>query len=196
LGDFLIAQKMEKQEILKRCEWDEYDMATLTVFSEMFGRDVEVRLIPGQDTGRDVSATMVAVLNDFLALKKEDLETVKEYLWEDCKDAFANVSYGVDAREGETETEANFREFGIHDKEDAYNQSDFDCVAIDGDDDIFQNRYGMIRFYPVWEQEHGCGIVMQNGKLIARYSNDVYFGRYEEEPQKSQQRYLVPQLTQ
>jgi hypothetical protein len=84
-------------------------------------------------------------------------------------------------REGETETEANFREFGIHNKEDAYDQSHFYHVVISGEDDVLKNRYGLILFYPVWEDEHGCGIVMKNGKLIARYTHDVYFGQYEEE---------------
>jgi hypothetical protein len=30
-------RKMVKQEIMKKCSWDEYDIATLTLFSDMFG---------------------------------------------------------------------------------------------------------------------------------------------------------------
>lgn len=95
-------------------------------------------------------------------------------------ECFEDISYGVNAKEGETESEANHREFSIHNQKDAYAKSYFRQVSIQEESE-FMYRYATIDFGPEWEQEHGCSIIMQNGKLIARYSNDTYFGLYEEE---------------
>lgn len=167
---------MTKQQMLKQCAWDEYDIATLTVYSEML--ETEVKVVLHSESSRNLTDKMVDTLNDFLKLEKDDLSIIKELLWQDCKECFDGISYGVSVKEGETETEANHREFGIYNQEDAYAKSYFDGVSIQEENE-FKNRYATIDSVPVWEQEHGCSIIMKNGQLIAKYSNDPYFGQYE-----------------
>jgi hypothetical protein len=177
---------MTKEEILSQCVWDEYNFATLNVFSRMFNGSVEVRFNPEYDSGRRIDEKMVAALNDFLNLTESDLETVKDYLWQDCQESFASISYGVDVLEGETEAQANHRDFGIHSREDAYAKSDFSRVSIREAPEV-KNNYAAIDFSPDWEREHGCSVIMKNGRLIAKYSNDVYCGQYEDVEESSGQ---------
>jgi hypothetical protein len=170
---------MTKDEILSRCLWDKHDSATLTVYSPMFAREVDICFYPHFDAGRQLNGRMVAALNHFLNLSGSDLETVMELLWVDCQRAFDAISYGVDILPGESETEANHRDFNIHTRDDAYAKSHFRRISIPGDPAL-KNDYAAIEFEPEWDPEHGCSVVMKNGQLIDTYSNDVPFGRYDD----------------
>jgi len=169
-----------RDEVLARCTWDEYNFATLRVPSRLFGREVEVRFDTGDDPERRVTDAMIASLDHVLDLTEADLGTLKNLLWADCKDAFEATSYGVDVLPGETETEANHRDFGIRTPDDAYAQSRLVRVRIKHDPEL-RHRYAALDFESPWDMEHGCSVVMKNGKLIARYSHDVWFGRYEDD---------------
>jgi len=169
---------MSKEELLQACHWDEYNGAKLEVYSEMFGRNIEVRFMPDFDSGRMITDRMVAVMNDFLALTRADLATVKQYLWEDCLRDFEEIDYGVEVADGETHLEANQRDFGIRNAEEAYAKSSLTQLSIPEEPKL-RNRYGAIDFAPEWAG-HGCSIIMKNGRLIAAYSNDWYFDQYED----------------
>ncbi|MFE8595516.1 DUF6985 domain-containing protein [Archangium violaceum] len=173
---------MNKEEILQGCRWDDLGWARIEVYSEMFGRNIEVRLMPDIDSGPRLTDRMVAVLNDFLVLTREDLETVKQYLWEDCLRDFEDIDYGVAVAAGETLSQANQREFGIRNAEEAYARSSLKRLSIP-EEPTLRNRYGAIDFEPEWAG-HGCSIIMKNGQLIASYSNDWYFSKYEDEEPK------------
>jgi hypothetical protein len=168
-----------KDEIQGRCVWDEYGLATLTVYSPMFAREVEVRLRPQFDGGRQIDDRMVAALNAFLNLGPSELETVMDLLWEDCRRAFEDISYGVDILPGESEAEANHREFGIRTREDAFANSRLRRILIPGDPGL-ENDYAAITFEPEWDREHGCSVVVKNGRVIDAYAGDVPFGRYDD----------------
>lgn len=168
---------MTREEIIEICNWDDWNFATITVYSPLFGKEVEVRFMPDFDSGRTITDKMAASLNDFLALTEKELETVKQHLWEDCKQAFEEISYGVELLEGETETEANHRDFEIFNPEDAYRKSFFKRISIPEEPKL-TNHYAVIDFSPEWES-HGCSIIVKNGVIIARYSNDWYLSKYE-----------------
>lgn len=170
---------MTRDELLSTCTWDEDNYATLTVESALFNGPVKVRFMPEYDSGRVITERMVAVLNDFLALSLADLPTVKQLLWADCLDSFGNISYGFRVAPGETELAANQREFGIYSADDAYAQSKLTQLSIP-EEPALCHRYGAIEFEPEWAG-HGCSIIMKDGQLIATYSNDWYFGQYEDD---------------
>lgn len=172
---------MTKEEILNQCSWDSYDMGTLTVYSDFFKKDVEVRLMPDYDDGRTVTNKMVDCLNDFLKLSVEHQPKIEQLLYVHCQMCFENTSYGhVQPQENETETEATKRTFGIYNQEDAYRQANIDSVAINGEHDQYHNRYVEVLFYPTWEDGHGCNIILQNGKPIDWQESVPYIGKYEE----------------
>ncbi|MBO2011605.1 DUF6985 domain-containing protein [Hymenobacter negativus] len=170
---------MTRDELLRHCTWDDYDFANITVESALFGCPVQVRFLPELDSGRIITERMVAVLNDFLALSPDELPTVKQLLWADCLDDFENINYGFGPDTGEPELVVNQREFGIYSADDAYAQSNLTLVSIP-EEPTLRHRYGAIEFEPAWAG-HGCSIIMKDGQLIATYSNDYYFGRYEDD---------------
>lgn len=149
----------------------------------LLGRAVPVCFRPHYDAPpQRLTEQLVAVLNDFLALPPTELATVKHFLWADCLRCFEDIDYGVEARPGETELAANQREFGIYTADDAYAQSHFIRLAIpepEPEEARLRHRYGAIEFEPQWEAEHGCSIIRQDGRLIASYTNDYYFSKYE-----------------
>ena len=159
---------MKRDDVLSRCQWDEYDFAHLPVASDMFGAEVEVVFMPDDTKGRFISDKMLTVLNQFLSLAAANLEQVKELLWIDCQKSFESTSYGAEPHDGQSEAEANQDEFKIHDKEDAFRSCRLERVTIKGDADAFAHSYGFLLFETPWES-HGCGIVMQDGALIDSY---------------------------
>ncbi|GAB3838829.1 DUF6985 domain-containing protein [Hymenobacter jeollabukensis] len=169
---------MTQAEILKHCQWDDLDFATLAVDSALLGQSVTVRFMPAFDSGRVITEQMVAVLNDFLALTPAELPRVKQLLWDDCQSDFDNIDYGVQPGEGEIYQQVNRREFGIYNAEDAYAKSNLQHLSIPEEELGLRHRYGAIDFEPEWAG-HGCSIIMQDGRLIAAYSNDWHFSQYE-----------------
>ena len=170
---------MTHDELLRTCTWDQYDFANITVESALFSGPVRVEFRPDFDSGRVITERMVAVLNDFLALSPDELPSIKQLLWADCQDDFENINYGFGPDTGEPEMVVNQREFGIYSAEDAYAQSNLTCVSIP-EEPRARHRYGSIDFEPAWAS-HGCSIIMKDGQLIAIYSNDWHFSKYEED---------------
>lgn len=163
-------------EILESCTWDRDGIGTVDVHSPMFGRTVTVRLFTHHaDPDRQINDAMKAGLADFLALDASHTERLAELLFADCKDTFEKVSFGVDALEGETEAEANHRDFAILTPADALAKFELQYVHVDGEK--FPNRYFSIVFEAPWgDLEH---IIVRNGRLLTFYEDGVYFGQFE-----------------
>ena len=111
-----------------------------------------MRLYTRYDDAGGVTDKMIACVNDVERLGPEHLSRVKELLFEHCTMCFEATSYGhVFAEEGEDETEATRRTFGIRTPDDAYAQAHFEYVAVDGENDRLKHRYAVLIFYPTWE---------------------------------------------
>jgi hypothetical protein len=156
---------MTQAGILQRCHWDEQDWATITVDSVLFGQPVTVCFMPAYNAGRVITAEMVAVLHDFLALTPAELPAIKQLLWDDCLRDFAKTDYGVDVEPGETDVQANQREFGIHHAEDAYAQCQVKQFSIPQPGPRTSYRLGTIDFEAEWA-ERDCRVLLQDGRLI------------------------------
>ncbi|MEM6629363.1 MAG: hypothetical protein AAF694_06800 [Bacteroidota bacterium] len=174
-------QEMTRERLLKLCNWDDLNFASFVIHSDFFEKEVEIAVRPAYDSRRRITDKMIACVNDFLALSQEHLPKVKELLYAHCELCFETTSYGVDIHEGETEEEATRREFEVHSAADAYRQVQVPKIGIDEKHDRYKNRYVELLFYPPWEQEHGCNIILQNGIPIDWQESMPHMGKYEQE---------------
>lgn len=144
----------------------------MKVHSPFFGKEVEVWLTAHYKALRFIeediiSPTMVDAVNDFLQMSQEDLPLLRRLIYQHCLDACADTSYGFEVQEGETETQANLRAFGVKNEQDAFTQANLSKVYIEDDAlEKRKHRYVRLSFYPPWEQEHGLELILQNGKLL------------------------------
>ena len=168
------------EEVLAGCTWSEGGrIGTVQVYSPMFEKRVTVTFFAdAQGPVGVIDATMKEALADFLALDASQLPRLAELLFADCKDRFESVSFGVDLLEGEDETQANHRKFGVLTPADALAKSELKYVHIEGEK--FPNRYFSIVFEAPWgDLEH---MVYRNGRPLAFYEDGVYFGQFEQGP--------------
>lgn len=105
---------------------------------------------------------------------------MQELLYKHSLECCENISYGVEVLAGETEREANLREFGVEDKLSAFEKANLDHVTIEENLDT-KNRFVRIIFYPEWEAEHGCELILKNGELLDYYGESgAYLGQFED----------------
>ncbi|TPN85310.1 DUF6985 domain-containing protein [Aquimarina algicola] len=168
-----------KEEIQQNCVWDDCDTATLHIYSNYFGKEIEV-IFRSNSKRKIITDKMVACCNDFLALSEEGAIKLKELLYSHCRLCFNTIQYGHIVPKGiETYLEANQRGFHIFNPDTAFDKSNIESVYIDRDHDHYKNRYVEILFYPDWEDEHGCTIILKNGKPIEFEDSMPYIGKYE-----------------
>jgi hypothetical protein len=154
---------MTKEEITNNITWDDYEAGELSVKQNTFGDTYTLYISPIDEQPKTVTDNMVKTINDFLNINQNDLAYIKEYIFWFCNLCCESTSYGiVDVKDGETETEANLRYFGVKNKEDAYAKSKLSEIVIETDEDY---REVILIFYADWEDEHGCEIKIVNGKL-------------------------------
>jgi len=172
---------MTRDEILLNSIWTE---AKLVVHSPFFNQQVRVDLVTSDYVLKHVtsiiSETLVQTLNDFLTLSEQYQPLMKKLIYQHCLSCCNDISYGVDINEGETETEANLREFGVTDETSAFEKANLDHVYIK-EDSFRKNRFVKIVFYPEWEREHGCELILKNGELLDfSGENGMYLGQFDE----------------
>lgn len=160
---------MTREEILQNSLWTE---ARLKVYSDFFGVELWINLVADYKSlrfveGPIISETMTQAVNDLLQWPHSDRNKVAKLLYDHCLRCCEEASYGFEVRGGETETQANLREFGVSSPEDAFREAGLPNISIEDDTkEKRKHRYVTICFYPIWEPEHGCELVLQNGKLL------------------------------
>ncbi|NOK33556.1 hypothetical protein HMI49_10130 [Corallococcus exercitus] len=91
---------------------------------------------------------------------------MKRLLYRHCLACCEDISYGVEPEPGETEAQANLREFGVASEDDALANATFKYASIDdGSDAFLEGRFVRLIFDVPWEGEHGCQFVLRDGKL-------------------------------
>lgn len=106
------------------------------------------------------------------ALSSKDHPRAGELLWEHCKMCFEVTDYGAGSQSNEDY-------FGIHGPEDALREAGKGTIYLSevldgGSHDLFQ-----IDFYPPWEEEHGCSLVVRDGELVATCDPGGWLGEFE-----------------
>ncbi len=162
---------MTRNDILLQSIWTE---GKLHVSSNFFGQTVVLELFPSEHTlshtEHIISEQFVQAVNDFINLSEADKPLMSQLLYKHCVECCENTSYGFDTLPGETETQTNLREFGIHNGHDAFAKANLHHVVIN-EYDLSPNRMVQLVFYPDWEQEHGCVLLLKNGKLLNTYGD-------------------------
>lgn len=154
---------MIKEEILKNCTWDHYDMASLEIEIPILKTKAKVQFIPKSKSGKKITDDMTKALNDVLNLNAIQIIEIKDFLF-----CFFNLccevtSYGfeIDIIEGEALADANKRYFGVKSREDVLIKSKLEQITIEE----YEGRAATLHFYAPWEDEHGCEIVIRNGEV-------------------------------
>lgn len=172
---------MKKEELLEKTTWDEYEIGTCLLFVNCLEKDSPFRFFQDHQPKPDITEKMVETVNDVLALDKSNLETIAEMLWEECLFSFQVSDYGVEPQENESDLDANLREFGISNKQDAYSKSRIEGVLIHQDSDTLKGRYAEIQIDTA--SDNLISVIVKNGKLIDFDNDGVYLGAFEEDEQ-------------
>lgn len=167
---------MTKSEINELVKWDEYGCGHLRLFMPLFAKELQFVLFGNLPTTPAVSDKTAATVNEVLALQPENLDRVKELLWEECNFAFQVADYGVEAEADETPLQAHLREFGISSPDDAYNQSDIQRIHIS---DEFGGRYAELKVNT--GSENLISIIVKNGQIIDFDDDGTYLGWFDED---------------
>lgn len=173
---------MTEKELQKKCIWESNGFGTVKIYSELLENDLNIRLLP--EFSRQINQGMMIALNQFLNLKKTELDNIKQLLWNDCKTTFQETSYGFEndyeLLEEETIVESNHRSFNIYNKEDAFKASKIKTLNIpDSKEMELENNYAVLEFDVAWQSEYGCSIIIKNGALIATNWDTLDLNNYE-----------------
>ncbi len=167
---------MTKAEIAAQTVWNDDDLGKLSLFIPLFNAPVEIVLFPELDQAPEVTDKMTAIVNDLLQINEDQLSRVKDLLWEECQFAFYVADYGVEPLEGESNKDANFREFGIRDAEDAFAKSNIEAINIS---DKFKGRYAKIMMNT--GSENYISLIVKDGRIIDFDDDGTFLGWFDED---------------
>jgi hypothetical protein len=171
---------MTNEEILKQVVWRDSKEARLQCFSPMLGISVEVDVLTNHEMR--ISERSFQVIRDFLGLSLEQLEKIKQFLWEDCKLCCEVSSYGFDVPDGKDEVQTNHDEFGVHSPDDALRRSSLDCLLIvESDQESYAGNYGLLVFDNEWNS-HLTTVVMKDASVVGYGDSGLNIGRFERNP--------------
>lgn len=160
-------------------EYDEDGTASAQVTPPLFGRGVTVRFFPDFDGDGAVSDEMIGVASDVGRLAPKQQPVLAAMLLEYAELCFESTDYGFDPGPGEDGAEANRRAFGIWTAADALASAGSPEAQVSGEDDGRRGRFAVLVFYPPWEDEHGCGVVVRDGELVGVGPSSVYVGEFD-----------------
>jgi hypothetical protein len=168
---------MTKDDILNIAVWRNLHELEFKCFVTVFEKSVNVQILTKKQDR--ISDSSVQIVNDLLGLSVQHLETIKNYLWKDCKLSCEVSDYGFDVPEGKTVQDVNHEEFGVFNGEDAYEKSNLEYLLISEDDrDTYTNNYGLLTFDNRWNG-HLTEVVMKNGDIVGYGDSGSYLGQYE-----------------
>ncbi|MBF9220450.1 DUF6985 domain-containing protein [Hymenobacter ruricola] len=171
---------MTREEILLNSIWTE---AKLLVYSGFFQKEVQMDLLASdynlKNTSKIISEKFTQSVNDFLNLPEQSKPLMQTLLYKHCLECCESISYGFKVRAGETEADANLRKFGVKDAASAFKKATLDHVAVQ-EDEYLENRFVRIVFFPAWETEHGCELILKNGELLDYFGESgTYLAQFE-----------------
>ena len=155
---------------------DESGDVTTRVTPALFGRDVVVRFFPDLDGDGSVSDRMLAAADDVGRLGPEQRPALASMLLAHAEFYFEDIDYGEPALPGEDGAETNRRAFGVRTPDEALSAAGHPEAHVSGEDDGLSGRFAVLVFYPPWEIEHGCGVVLRDGEPVGWGEASVYVG--------------------
>ena len=167
---------MTKAELAAQTVWDDYALGNLSLFIPLFNKSIKIVLFLELDQAPEATDKMTAIVNDLLQLKPEQLDRVKELLWEECEFAFTVADYGVELLEGESHVEANFRDFEISNADDAFAKSSIEAIHVF---DKFKGRYAQIQIETC--SNNSISLIVKDGRLIDFGDDGLFLGWFDED---------------
>lgn len=168
---------MTKDDILNIAKWRNSDELEFECFAPVFKKGVNIHILT--NSKHSISDRSVRIVNDLLSLSQQHLETIKNYIWEDCKFCCDVTDYGFDVPEGKTGQQVNLEEFGVFDRDDAFEKSHLKYLLIsENDQEDYNNNYGLLTFDNGWNG-HLTVVVMKNGNIVGFGDSGLYLGEYE-----------------
>lgn len=170
---------MTKKEILDKTTWDYYEMGTCHIYVPLFEKEIPFVFFQDHKPEPNITDKMIECVNDIISLERLEIETIKEMLMEECVFAFTLTDYGCVPNEGETDLEANFREFEIFNKENAYAKSEVTKIHIRQESDELKGRYAEIKIDSA--SDNLLSIIIKNGKIIDFDYDGTHLGWFEKD---------------
>lgn len=163
-----------KEYILQYAEEKDGGLS-LTVYSKVFNEQVSFKIFPDDD---GITERIVEIANDLMDLEPSALVTIRETVWKAFNRYGELVDYTLyedTERYGKGQISRDeLNEINRRRQQELYDiYSEQDCWETIGKPeygtclfpDIWKHRFGLITFYPEWEQE-GLNIIVRNGVII------------------------------
>jgi len=172
---------MTKKEFENEINWDEYGIGYTSIYIPLFNKEIEFELFSKDSSQPIVSDKMYETVKDVLSLPLEVLDKIKKLLWEECHFTFTVADYGCEPKEGETVSEAHFREFELSNAEDAYRKCNIKGIQIHYESDELEGRYAEIKIDTA--TDNLISVIVKNGKVIDYDDDGTFLGWFETDEQ-------------
>lgn len=160
----------------------------LSVYSQVFDKEVSLRIVPVRSTKADeedgVTDRVVEICNDLINLGSSNLVLVKEAVWKYFNRYGKLVSYTLDADtvrfEKQEITKDEYASLNVRRQRDLFETHSMqDCWGLIGEPEyrtclspeLWDHRFGFITYYPEWEED-GLNILVRNGEIFG-YANGL-----------------------
>lgn len=172
---------MTSNELINLINWNDIGIGTCRLYVKLFEREVLFTFFSSDIKRPKISEKMFETLTDVLKIETNQLDLIKDLLWEECLFAFQVADYGCIPNNGETHLQAHLREFGIENREDAYQKSELVKmeIQIHCDSDNLAARYAEIKINSA--SDNLISIIVKNGEIIDFDDNGTYLGQFEDE---------------
>ncbi|MEO1227456.1 MAG: hypothetical protein AAFZ18_01035 [Myxococcota bacterium] len=131
--------------------------ATFRVRAPAFAKPIELDL---DAEGFEALPELTRMLEHLAAHGDEDRAQAGAHAWAHCQLCFDVTDYGA------PEGQSNQDYFGIRGPEQAWSQLGPGSIYIGDDPDDARSALFGVQFYPPWEDEHGCVLVVKDGRFV------------------------------
>lgn len=173
---------MTLAELLAIARWAD-GHATFTLDVPLFGGGIKFEVLADHD--RALTERTAETVRQVQALDASDMARIVEVVWDNYVLNMETTGYGLEVREGQTETEANLDDFGIHDAATAYARTTLKyCLIIEDKQSEYTANYATLFMDNEWET-HGVDIVIRNGRVVGGGENGLWIGQFEPDADKA-----------
>jgi hypothetical protein len=158
---------MTLENILEIATWTEPYRMTFDVFSNAFKKDIKVIIVFEKEDGEArISKITLDTIDEFLALKEEDIDIINAEIWQHCLQCNQGIPTSFDGGKTwvESKLEDNLAECGIKTKEDALEKSSAEHIFISNNWGV-ESRVFWLSVSNNWDGYHGIIFTYINGKL-------------------------------
>ncbi len=158
----------------------------LSVYSKIFDKDIKLKVIPelpdSVNEKDGITDRIIEIINDLINLDFSNLSSIQEIVWK-CFNHYSELcSFTLNVDDEQYEKGEISKDeyqllnkkrqqdlYEIYNKEDCWNKIKEPEYRTSLSPRIWNHRFGLIVFYPEWEED-GLNILVRNGEIIG-YAN-------------------------